>query len=106
MKGSAAAAPVSVYQEKAGGFTQSPNGDGSFKYIPARDAGSDANFHAPGFDVSDWKKISVPSNWELNGFAEPKYALLMPLDDAWPAALTHPTAASEVFRPFYQSYDQ
>jgi len=35
---------------------------------------------------------------------------LVPLDDAWPAALARwfggPAAASEVFRPFYHSYDQ
>jgi beta-galactosidase len=35
---------------------------------------------------------------------------LVPLDDGWPPALTRwfgkPAAASEVFRPFYHSYDQ
>src|SRR4051794_21966644 len=70
-----AAAPLSVYPERAEGFTQSLNGDWSFKYIPALDAGGDAGFHAPSFDVSAWRMIRVPANWELQGFAEPHYAL-------------------------------
>ncbi len=70
----AAAAPVFVYPAHAEGFIQSLNGDWSFKYIPALDAGAEANFHAPSFDVSAWKNIPVPANWELKGFAEPQYA--------------------------------
>ena len=70
-----AAAPISVYPARAEGFTQSLNGAWSFKYIPALDAGADAGFHAPSFDVSAWKTIPVPANWELHGFAEPRYAL-------------------------------
>lgn len=71
----AAAAPTSVYPAKADGFTQSLNGDWSFKYIPALDAGADADFHQPDFDVSAWKTVPVPANWELHGFAKPHYAL-------------------------------
>jgi beta-galactosidase len=29
----------------------------------------------PDFDTASWKSIRVPGNWELQGFAEPKYAL-------------------------------
>ncbi len=47
----------------------------SFKYLEGQDAGDDAGFVAPAFDVSAWKSIRVPGNWELQGFAEPKYAL-------------------------------
>ncbi len=67
------AAPISVYPAKAEGFTQSLNGDWSFKYIPSLNAGADAGFNAPSFDVSAWKKIVVPANWEMKGFAEPGY---------------------------------
>ncbi|MBK1814953.1 beta galactosidase jelly roll domain-containing protein [Luteolibacter yonseiensis] len=69
------AAPISVYPAYADGFTELLNGDWSFKYIPGLDAGTDEKFHEPGFDTSGWKKIPVPSNWELKGFSEPKYAL-------------------------------
>ena len=73
--GSAAAAPISVHPARAEGFKQSLNGEWSFKYLPALDAGADTNFHTPSFDVSAWKTIPVPANWELHGFAEPQYAL-------------------------------
>lgn len=66
--------PISVYPARTGGFAQSLNGDWSFKYLPSLDAGADVGFTAPSFDVSAWKKIPVPSNWELKGFAEPHYA--------------------------------
>lgn len=56
-------------------FTQMLNGKWSFKYIPQLDAGTDANFYESNFNVSTWKPIAVPSNWELQGFAEPFYAL-------------------------------
>jgi beta-galactosidase len=73
--GNTAAAPISVFPVRAEGFTQSLNGDWSFKYIAGFDAGADADFHAPGSDVSVWKTILVPSNWALKGFAEPGYDL-------------------------------
>lgn len=73
--GSAAAAPISVHPAREEGFKQSLNGEWSFKYLPALDAGADTNFHTPSFDVSAWKTIPVPANWELHGFAEPQYAL-------------------------------
>lgn len=56
-------------------FTRSLNGPWSFRYIAGHEAGTDVNFHAPSFDASDWKPIEVPSNWELKGFAEPRYDL-------------------------------
>ncbi|MDR0902341.1 MAG: DUF4981 domain-containing protein, partial [Opitutaceae bacterium] len=71
----AVAAPVSLYPARAAGFSESLNGDWSFKYLPGSDAGDAADFHAPRFDVSGWEKIRVPGNWELQGFAEPRYAL-------------------------------
>lgn len=56
-------------------FTESLNGQWSFKYIAESDVGADSNFYAPQTDVSYWKTIPVPANWELHGFAEPNYAL-------------------------------
>ena len=51
------------------------NGAWSFRYVEGLDAGEVHFFHQPGFDVSDWASIKVPANWELEGFAEPRYAL-------------------------------
>ena len=73
----AAARPAEVYPVHAQGFSQSLNGSWSFKYIPALQAGPDEGFHVPGFDVSGWKSIPVPANWELQGFAEPYYDLAL-----------------------------
>lgn len=69
------AASIPVYPEKSPEFSQSLNGEWSFKYIAGLDAGADGMFHEPGFDATAWKTIRVPGNWELQGFAEPQYAL-------------------------------
>ena len=37
------------------------------------------NFHLRSFDDSDWSKIPVPSNWEVEGFGYPIY-----LDERFP----------------------
>ena len=31
------------------------------------------NFYKPGFDVSKWAEITVPSNWEMEGYGTPIY---------------------------------
>lgn len=56
------------------GFTRSLNGAWSFKYVAGSDAGADEGFTDPRFDAGGWHSIAVPSNWELKGFAEPRYA--------------------------------
>ena len=71
--GAVQAEVTKVYPVYAEGFTQSLNGEWAFKYIPSLDAGKDADFCKAGTDVSSWKTIKVPANWELEGFAEPKY---------------------------------
>lgn len=71
----ARAEPAAVYPVKSGDLAISLNGEWSFKYIPALNAGAEERFHQPDFDASAWKKIRVPGNWELQGFSEPQYAL-------------------------------
>lgn len=72
---SANARPVDVLPVGVEEGAQSLNGDWSFKYIPSLDTEADRGFYEPGFDVTAWKQIPVPANWELHGFAEPQYAL-------------------------------
>jgi beta-galactosidase len=48
-------------------------GEWQFKYIASTDLGADARFFEPDFDDSSWRPIDVPSHWELEGFAEPRY---------------------------------
>lgn len=45
------------------------------KLDDAKDGPADRDFSKPDFNVSEWKRISVSSNWEPKGFAEPEYAL-------------------------------
>src|SRR5215203_2268291 len=33
-----------------------------------------ADFYKPEFDVSRWKQIRVPSNWEMEGYGTPIYS--------------------------------
>ena len=69
----ACADATAVYPASDAAFAQSLNGTWSFKYISSLAPGADAGFTAPPFDVSAWKTIQVPANWELQGFAEPSY---------------------------------
>jgi beta-galactosidase len=64
---------VDVVPEATPALRQTLNGDWQFKYVPKTDVGADATFFQPAFDVGAWKLIPVPSHWELQGFAEPKY---------------------------------
>ena len=48
--------------------------DGQWKFRWARKpADRPAGFQEPGFDVSGWDEITVPSNWELQGYGIPIY---------------------------------
>jgi len=67
------AGAAEVYPTSDATYTQSLNGNWSFKYLPGLDAGADAQFTETGFDVSRWSTIAVPANWELQGHAEPSY---------------------------------
>ncbi len=48
------------------------NGDWKFHYVGhPKDRPTD--FFKPEFDVSEWKEIPVPSNWQLHGYGRPLY---------------------------------
>lgn len=51
---------------------QSLNGTWKFHYAD-KIQNRPVDFFKPGKDVSDWKDISVPSNWEMEGFGTPIY---------------------------------
>jgi beta-galactosidase len=72
--GVARAQPIDVVPVRSGAGTHSLNGAWRFKYLPTSDAKADEHFVEPAFDVAAWKRIQVPGHWELQGFAEPKYA--------------------------------
>ncbi|MFT3738805.1 MAG: glycoside hydrolase family 2 TIM barrel-domain containing protein [Breznakibacter sp.] len=53
-------------------YYQSLNGQWKFQWVP-KPADRNTNFYKENFDDSSWKEISVPSNWELQGYGIPIY---------------------------------
>ena len=53
-------------------FARSLNGDSSFHWVP-RPEGRPVDFYKPGYDVSGWKTIPVPSCWQMQGYGTPEY---------------------------------
>jgi beta-galactosidase len=51
-------------------FVQSLNGMWKFNWVKEPSA-RPADFYRPEFDVSAWKEIRVPSNWEFEGYGTP-----------------------------------
>jgi beta-galactosidase len=48
--------------------------DGFWKFALSPDADAlPAGFERPGFDVSAWKDIKVPADWQAEGFDQPRY---------------------------------
>ncbi|HEX8602212.1 MAG TPA: glycoside hydrolase family 2 TIM barrel-domain containing protein [Pseudoduganella sp.] len=69
----ASAASAEVYAGADQAYTRSLNGNWSFRYVPGHVTDADTGFFLPQPDTRAWQTIAVPSNWELQGFAEPSY---------------------------------
>lgn len=57
---------------KASPYYMSLDGLWKFKWVP-KPADKPTGFEDPAFDVSSWKEIKVPSNWEMEGYGVPIY---------------------------------
>lgn len=57
----------------ASSFSQSLNGTWKFNWVdwPQK---RPVNFYKPEYDVSGWKNIRVPSNWQIEGYGTPYYS--------------------------------
>ena len=53
-------------------WSQCLNGDWKFQWVETPSK-APADFYKADFDVSSWKTIKVPANWELNGYGVPVY---------------------------------
>ncbi|WP_243348385.1 glycoside hydrolase family 2 TIM barrel-domain containing protein [Parabacteroides sp. FAFU027] len=51
---------------------RSLNGNWKFNWVPSPEK-RPVDFYKPGYDVSAWKEIPVPSNWEVQGYGTPFY---------------------------------
>src|ERR1035437_6587231 len=56
----------------ASSFCRSLNGLWKFNYVN-RPEFRPVDFYKPSFDVSSWKEITVPSNWQVLGYGTPYY---------------------------------
>ena len=48
------------------------NGNWKFNWVK-QPSERPVNFYKPNYDVSNWKEIPVPSNWEMHGYGTPIY---------------------------------
>ncbi|MBN2045277.1 MAG: DUF4981 domain-containing protein [Anaerolineales bacterium] len=53
------------------------NGDWQFHWSP-NPSKRPTKFHKQDFDVRTWRKIPVPSNWEMHGYSRPQYINIGP----------------------------
>lgn len=61
-----------VAKRHASSLCQSLNGQWKFNWVPTPEK-RPVDFYKPNFDVSAWKEIPVPSNWEVQGYGTPFY---------------------------------
>lgn len=68
---------ASAEDARKGDYSLSPyymSLDGLWKFdFAAKPADAPQDFYRPGFDVSSWTDIPVPSNWETQGYGTPIY---------------------------------
>ncbi|HEX8117477.1 MAG TPA: glycoside hydrolase family 2 TIM barrel-domain containing protein, partial [Pyrinomonadaceae bacterium] len=71
-------------------FVQSLNGMWKFNWVK-EPSGRPADFYKPEFDVSAWKEIRVPSNWEFQGYGTPIFLnIVYPFKRDAPKVLEEP----------------
>ena len=70
-------------------FYRSLNGDWKFNWV-ARPELRPTNFFETNFDDSAWKTLSVPANWEMNGYGTPIY-----VSSGYPFQIDPPRVTSE-----------
>ena len=66
-------AQVLIPSDKGKDNTVRLNGVWKFKYIPSLSLQGDSQFYRTDVNLNSWSDIKVPGNWELQGFAEPRY---------------------------------
>ncbi len=59
-------------KHEASPYYQSLNGNWKFNWVPKPEQ-RPIDFYKAGYDVSHWKEIPVPSNWQLQGYDFPHY---------------------------------
>ncbi|WP_236263930.1 glycoside hydrolase family 2 TIM barrel-domain containing protein [Dysgonomonas sp. Marseille-P4677] len=60
------------WEEPASSLYKSLNGNWKFNWVK-KPSERPADFYKMNYDVSSWKEIPVPSNWEMHGYGTPIY---------------------------------
>ncbi|HEX2920542.1 MAG TPA: glycoside hydrolase family 2 TIM barrel-domain containing protein [Bacteroidales bacterium] len=61
-----------VARRHSSSFCRTLNGAWKFNWVPTPEQ-RPVDFYKTGYDVSSWKEIPVPSNWEVQGYGTPFY---------------------------------
>ncbi|MCF6268979.1 MAG: DUF4981 domain-containing protein [Melioribacteraceae bacterium] len=69
-------------------FMKSLNGEWKFKYSKTPDI-RPINFYELDYNFSDWEDITVPANWQLEGFDKPYYFNMLYAFDKNPPFIKH-----------------
>ena len=85
--------------QKTSPYVQSLNGNWKFHWVK-QPSERPADFYKPDYDVSQWKEIRVPSNWEIEGYGTPIYSNI-----TYPFKRDAPRVTSEP-PPNYTAYEQ
>ena len=59
-------------ERQASEFYKSLNGKWKFNWV-SKPSDRPVDFYKPGYDVSGWAEIPVPSNWQMHGYGRPIY---------------------------------
>ena len=74
----------------ASSFCRSLNGPWKFNWVPEPGL-RPVDFYKPDFDVSAWKEIPVPSNWQVLGYGTPYYRNVgYTFQKDWPHVMSEP----------------
>ncbi len=74
----------------ASSFCRSLNGHWRFNWVP-EPGQRPVDFYKPDFDVSGWKEIPVPSNWQVLGYGTPYYRNFgYTIQKDWPHVTSEP----------------
>lgn len=88
-----------VAKRHASSFSQSLNGDWKFNWVPTPEK-RPVDFYKSDYDVSGWKEIAVPSNWEVKGYGTPFYRNLgYTIKKDYPRVMSEP-------EKWYTSYNE
>lgn len=60
------------WEDPSSSLYMSLNGNWKFHWVK-QPSERPTDFHKPGYNVSSWKEIPVPSNWEMHGYGTPIY---------------------------------